>query len=97
MKLFTSIIFLLSILTTEVVVHIMLHSDHEISIIDNKTESEKESEKETGEDEKEKDIVDTDIINNQISNFVGSDNYTLAANLVSDNIIEITIPPPDLT
>lgn len=97
MKLIAAIFLLLSIVTTEVVVHIMVHNDHEISLIDSKTESEKESEKENGEDEKEKDIVDSALITNHIWSSEYIYNLGVDSYLVLDNVIEINLPPPDLT
>lgn len=95
MKVIATIFFLLSITTTEIVAHFNVFDECEMMILDSLNESEKDSENETSEDEKEKDFKEI------ISLFLvsGCDNYLLDYNSCSDLVQstykEVIIPPPD--
>lgn len=97
MRYFSVILILICIMTTEVVVHIIEHTNYDISLLDTKNESEKESEKESSEDEKEKELIDSDKHNNYFWLYQNIHDHNFCSHVVLDSYLEINLPPPDLT
>jgi len=96
MKLLTAIFLLLSIVSTDIVLHLVSSIDHEILLLDNKAENEKDSEKE-GENESERDKELTESkIKSLIFNYeIQTSAFNPKHFLLGDSIIEIPLPPPD--